>query len=279
MPYITSGMVQSPTIFSKDSHFAHPTAYIWRTTFCTVSSASIQFSTSLMHHSHFPPLCTTLILHHSLYHSFCTIPILHISLHHSHFAHLTVPLTFCTPHCTTHILLTSLHHSHFAHLTAPLTFCTPHCTTHIFHTSLYHSHFAHLTAPLTFCTPHCTTHILHTSPHHSHFAHLTAPLTFCTPHRTTHILHTSLHHSHFALTFCMNALHQIAEILACLEGLYSLSSKILPNLEAIRYGFRVVQSLIFDRHLSSSAAKMHVTFQSDTTILTPNLTTSRLHEI
>ena len=38
-------------------------------------------------------------------------------------------------------------------------------------------------------------------------------------------------------------------------------------------------ALKFDRHLDSSTAEMPVKFQSDTSIIEPNLAASRLHEI
>ena len=68
------------------------------------------------------------------------------------------------------------------------------------------------------------------------------------------------------------------------KRLYSLSGwtsylKISWSLEVARFGFRIFQSLQFDRNPSSSKTEMPVKFQIDTIIITYNLTTLRLHEI
>ena len=52
----------------------------------------------------------------------------------------------------------------------------------------------------------------------------------------------------------------------------------LKKFRSCEIGFRLSQSKL-DRHLSDSAAKMPVKFQSDTIIMTSNLMASRFHKI
>ena len=67
------------------------------------------------------------------------------------------------------------------------------------------------------------------------------------------------------------------------QGPYSLSGKtsnrqISGSLKAARLDVTIIV-LKFDRHLGSTAAKVHVKFQNDWKSLNPNLVASKLHEI